>query len=242
MLHHPDPSQLIFQVSEIAGDETYLRHGVTVGKGNIVIDVGANVGVAAAFFAVICEARLVHCFEPVAPVFRVLRENVGHLSACVLHQEALSSRDGNASITYYPGAAAMSGLYADPIRDRELVRGVLLKYGRSPQEADDELAGRYEQQTLGCELRRLSSFLRTEGLTHVDLLKIDVERAELDVVEGIDEPDWPKIRQVVMEVHDEHGRVNAMKSALSSRGFHVSLDQEEALRGTSTWMLYAVRH
>jgi FkbM family methyltransferase len=119
MLHHPDPSQLIFQVSEIAGDETYLRHGVTVGKGNIVIDVGANVGVAAAFFAVICEAGFVHCFEPVEPVFRVLCENVGHLSACVLHQEGLSSRDGSASITYYPGAAAMSGLYADPMRDRE---------------------------------------------------------------------------------------------------------------------------
>jgi hypothetical protein len=116
-----------------------------------------------------------------------------------------------------------------------------MDYGRSPKEADDELAGRYEPQTLSCELRRLSSFLCTEGLTHVDLLKIDVERAELDVVEGIDEPDWPKIRQVVMEVHDEEGRVGAMKSALTSRGFRVSLDQEEALRGTSTWMLYAVR-
>src|SRR5689334_17821712 len=65
MLRHSDPSQLMFQIAEIAGDETYLRHGVTVTEGDVVFDVGANVGVAAAFFAVIRGAGLVHCFEPV---------------------------------------------------------------------------------------------------------------------------------------------------------------------------------
>ena len=241
MLRHADPSQLLFQISEIAGDETYLRHGVTVRQGDVVLDVGANVGVAAAFFAVICGAGSVHCFEPVEPLFRMLSDNVGHLPACVLHQQALSSTDGHALITYYPGAGAMSGLYADPTRDRELVRTVLLNIGRSPQQADDELAGRYEPQTLSCELRRLSSFLRAERVDHVDLLKIDVERAELDVVEGIDESDWAKIRQVVIEVHDEHGRASSLARAMTSRGFRATLDQEEALRGTSTRMLYAVR-
>ncbi|HEY6396256.1 MAG TPA: FkbM family methyltransferase, partial [Solirubrobacteraceae bacterium] len=125
ILRHADPSQLIFQIAEIGAQEAYLQHGVTVTKGDVVLDVGANVGVAAAFFATICGARTVHCFEPVAPVFELLRQNVGHLPACVLHPEGLSSRAARVPITYYPGAAAMSGLYADPERDRELVRTVL---------------------------------------------------------------------------------------------------------------------
>jgi hypothetical protein len=36
----------------------------------------------------------------------------------------------------------------------------------------------------------------------VDLLKVDVERAELQVLEGVAARDWPAIRQVVLEVRD----------------------------------------
>jgi FkbM family methyltransferase len=174
-------------------------------------------------------------------VFEVLQQNVGHLSACVLHQAGLASIPGRVPITYYPNAAAMSGLYADPSRDRALVRAVLLNSGLSTQEADDRLAGMFEPQTLSCELRRLSSFLLEERIARVDLLKIDVERAELDVLGGIDEPDWPKIEQVVIEVHDDDGRAGTIQSTLTSLGFRVACDQEEAMRGTSIRMLYAVR-
>lgn len=241
VLHHPDPSQLLFQIAEIAGNETYVRHGVRVKEGDVVLDVGANVGVAAAYFALICQAGLVHCFEPVPPVFELLRENVGHLPVCVLHCQGLSAVGGRVPITYYRGGDAMSGCYADPSRDRELVRTVLLKTGLSAEEADVRLAGRYEPQTLTCELRRLSSFLREAALSRVDLLKIDVERAELDVLAGIEESDWPRIEQVVIEVHDEGGRAAAIEQQLVKRGFSVAADQEEAMRGTSVRMLYAVR-
>jgi FkbM family methyltransferase len=144
---------------------------VAVEGGDVVLDVGANVGVAAAFFAVVCGAGTVHCFEPVEPVLELLRQNVGHMPACVLHHEGLYSRAGPARITYYPRATAMSGLYADPSRDRELVRTVLMNHGYSPAEAEDQLAGRYEQQILSCQLRTLSSFLREEKLMCVDLIK-----------------------------------------------------------------------
>jgi 31-O-methyltransferase len=241
MLRHPDPSQLFFQVAEIAGDRTYLQNGVQVGEGDVVLDVGANVGVAAAFFAAHCGAKLVHSFEPVHPVFEVLRENLESLPACRVHNYGLSSAAGQATITYYPGAAAMSGLYADPSRDRELVRTVLLNRGLSDEEAEERLAGRYEPQVLECELRTLSSFLRDEGMLHVDLLKIDVERAELDVLGGIDETDWPKIEQVVIEVHDDGGRRVSIAESLTSRGFRVAGEQEAAMRGTCVQMLYATR-
>lgn len=241
MLRHPDPSQLWFQVAEIAGDQTYLRHGITVGPDDVVLDVGANVGVAAAFFAVLCGAARVHSFEPVTPVCEILRMNVGPLSACVIHEQGLASAAGRVPITYYPGATAMSGLYADPTRDRALVRSVLINRGLSDREADDQLARRYQPQTLSCEVRTLSSVLREYEIPCVNLLKIDVERAELDVLNGIEASDWPRVQQIVMEIHDEDGRGQRVSRTLSVRGFQVICDQEPTMRGTSVRMLYATR-
>lgn len=219
LLRHPDPSQLYFQIAEIAGEQTYLRHGVDVKEGAVVLDVGANVGVAAVFFASHCRAGLVHSFEPVAPIFELLRENVKDLPACVPHRWGLSSAPGVVPITYYPGAAAMSSLYADPERDRELVMKALLNFGLSDRDAEERLEGRYDRQMMTCELRTLSSFLREERLPRVDLLKVDVERAELDVLTGIEEGDWPKIKQVAIEAHDEDGRCATIAGMLEERGF-----------------------
>ncbi|CAM9553811.1 unnamed protein product, partial [Ectocarpus sp. 12 AP-2014] len=47
------------------------------------------------------------------------------------------------------------------------------------------------------------------GVAGVDLLKVDVEGDELAVLHGIDDDDWPKIRQIALEVHDIDGRLAA---------------------------------
>ena len=48
-----------------------------------------------------------------------------------------------------------------------------------------------------CALTTLSGVIRKEQLRHIDLLKIDVEGAELDVLRGVDAEHWPRIRQVL---------------------------------------------
>jgi Methyltransferase FkbM domain len=83
--------------------------------------------------------------------------------------------------------------------------------------------------------------LREESLDHVDLLKIDVEKSELDVLHGIAETDWPRIRQVVSEVHDVDERATTMERMLATRGFSVRVEQEPEWAGTPIRMLYATR-
>ena len=231
----------MFQLAEIVGERTYLRDGVNVREGDVVLDVGANIGVAAAFFASACGAGLVHSFEPVGPIFRLLSRNLRHFPACVGHNYGLSSSSGRSLITYYPNADAMSGLYADPDESRMHVLTYMRNTGKSGPEAEREIAGRYESVTLECELRTLSSVFREESLDHVDLLKVDVEKAELDVLRGIAESDWPRIRQVVAEVHDQHGRGARVARMLGKRGFSVSIEQDPAWLGTPIRMLYATR-
>ena len=240
-VHHYDPSQLWFQLEEIVEQRTYLRHGIRVGDGDVVLDIGANVGVAAVFFASECGAGLVHSFEPVPPLFELLRDNVAPLPACVPHHYGLGSESCRGQITYYPGAASMSGLYADPETDRALVRTVMLNYGLSEEEADKSLEGRYRAESVSCELRTLSGVLREQGLDWVDLLKIDVERAELDVLLGLRDEDWSRIRQIVVEVHDERGRGALVAQELLRRRFRITTEQEPLMRGTDVHMVYATR-
>jgi FkbM family methyltransferase len=241
LLRHPDPSQLLYQIQEIVEERIYLQHGVHVAEGDVVFDVGANVGVSAAFFAANCGA-FVHSFEPVRPIYEILRENVRRFPKCSAHNLGLSSHARRAAITYYPNADAMSGLYADPEADRAFARTCMQNLGIPMEDAERSLEGRYDNSVnLTCELRTLSSMLRELEVDLVHLLKVDVERAELDVLEGIDQADWPAIDQVVAEVHDENGHLAAVKSLLMRQGFKTTVEQQRAMRTTDLHIVYATR-
>jgi FkbM family methyltransferase len=240
-LRHPRPAELSVRLAEVVGERTYLQHGIDVREGDIVLDVGANIGVAAAFFATECRAGVVHCFEPVGPIFDLLCENLHQFPACIPHNYGLSSVARTDTITYYPQVIEISGLYADPIADRANLRRALLNLGASEEQVDDGLRDRFSTKVLPCELRTVSEVLREESIDHVDLLKIDVEKAELDVLAGIDDADWPVIRQVAGEVHLDGNRREELANALRDRDFEVTLAQEGSMRGTPFHLFYAVR-
>ncbi|WP_334725440.1 hypothetical protein [Nostoc sp.] len=71
---------------------------------------------------------------------------------------------------------------------------------------------------------------------------MDVERSELDVLLGIEEQDWPKIKQVVVEVHDLDNRVKKTTELLKKYGLSkVTVKQEPFKEGSDTFNLYALR-
>ena len=64
-------------------------------------------------------------------------------------------------------------------------------------------------------------------------MKIDVERAELDVVRGVEAQHWPLIDQVVAEVHDLEGSLQAFVEVLKRAGFtSIRCQQDPALAGS----------
>jgi FkbM family methyltransferase len=241
VLRHPDPPQLWYQLQEIVESRTYLQHGVEVREGDVVLDVGANIGVAATFFAEECGAGAVHSFEPVQPIFEVLRENLREFPACIPHCYGLASKTGRRTITYYPNDWSLSGLYADPDAERSTVKRALMNLGASESDAERRLARRFETETLPCELRTLSDALEAESIERVDLLKVDVEKAELEVLDGIEEQHWPRIAQIAAEFHVDRDRREEAAEGLRARGFEVTVTQDPAMSGTAVYMLYAVR-
>jgi hypothetical protein len=101
--------------------------------------------------------------------------------------------------------------------------------------------------TSQCEVRTLSDTIQRQALEHVDLLKIDIEGAELEALDGIEEQHWRRIRQLVMEISPAHkGALTALSDRLRAIGFS-KVTVESIVGGAPVlddpWpcMLYAVR-
>src|SRR5262249_4228464 len=111
----------------------------------------------------------------------------------------------------------------------------------SESELDELVDNRLQSQSFVCPLRTLSQVIRETGVLRIDLLKVDVEKAELDVLLGLDEEDWPKVQQIVPEVHDLDGRLRRLVDLLEGHGFVVACEQDDALTGLHLYNLYARR-
>jgi 31-O-methyltransferase len=101
---------------------------------------------------------------------------------------------------------------------------------------------RRKVQRVQCDVMTLSQVIRNGGIQAVDLLKIDVEGAEWDVLQGVDEADWARLHQLVLEVHNVSGRVDRIRELLESKGFAVAVDQDDwaLIRLMDVHMIYAV--
>lgn len=100
-----------------------------------------------------------------------------------------------------------------------------------------------QKQHYTCKMTTVSSIMHQHNLQHVDLLKIDVERAELDVLMGIAEDDLLKIKQIVMELHDIDERLKQVASLLKTTGKFdkIVVTQDQQLKGSTLFNMYCSR-
>ncbi|MES9504717.1 FkbM family methyltransferase [Streptomyces koyangensis] len=240
--HHVNAGETALLYRDIFVERCYMQHGITLSPGDTVFDVGANIGMASLFFHLEFAGLVFHAFEPAPVPHAALSANfatheiAGTVTAC-----ALSDRSGTAKLSYYPNSSSMSSFHADPAAEAALMRTFLERSGFDEEDVDDMVDGRHVVQLIECPVRTLSEVIAERGVTTIDLLKIDVEKSELEVLRGLSEADWPRIRQVVAEVHDIDGTLDAFLSLLYGHGFTVALEQDELLGGTEIYEAFAVR-
>ncbi|CAG9462923.1 unnamed protein product [Pedinophyceae sp. YPF-701] len=90
-----------------------------------------------------------------------------------------------------------------------------------------------------CPLVTVGDVAAEVGGGEVGVLKVDVERAELAVLRGVPEELWPRIRQVVGEVHE--GSRAEFCALLVAQGYEVEVWQEGGLSGTPLYSFAAKR-
>jgi amino acid adenylation domain-containing protein/FkbM family methyltransferase len=223
-------NETTFLYQEIFEERTYLKDGmISLAPGDVVFDVGANIGLFSLFAAEACDYNVsIYAFEPVQPVYEVLKQNFelhgidGRAERC-----GIADRNMEATLGFYPRLSFLSGRYADREEERATVTGY--EQGRSANEVSAEIVDyRLERRDVACSFITLSEAMRRNRVERIDLLKVDVEKSELDVLRGIEEGDWPRIRQIVIEVHDKDGRGAWVESLLQEHGFRVVADQGKA--------------
>jgi amino acid adenylation domain-containing protein/FkbM family methyltransferase len=245
---HHNQTETDFVYGEIFQDEGYLKHGITLSDGDVVFDVGANIGLFSLLVAQRCPNATIYAFEPIPQVFATLQRNAmlygwkGKVYPC-----GLAETSRQQVFTFYPHNTVISSSSTTAGEAREIVRSWLLE--RHPadgedgaQEGIDQLLETWlESEERTCPLRTVSEIIEENGVERIDLLKIDVEKSERDVLQGIKDRDWAKVRQLVMEVHDVGGRLAEIVRLLEARGFEVRYEQSQDLQPAGLYNLYARR-
>ncbi|MFP8885350.1 MULTISPECIES: FkbM family methyltransferase [Streptomyces] len=239
-----------FLYDEIFTRRGYLPKTLHLPEDPVVFDVGANIGVYTLFVKSERPGAAVYSFEPVPEVYEVMcRNRERHGVAGLACPYGLAEKEQEVEFTHYPGYSTMStrSTLADTEAEKTFVRGQV-PTGHLPeaeQMLDELLAYRFRERTVRCRLRPLSAFLDEHPVERIDMLKIDVQRGELEVLRGIGERHWPLVRQLAVEVHDSPGgatagRLRAVTEGLERRGFRVEAVQEEQYAGSDRHFVFAV--
>ncbi|MBV9792207.1 MAG: FkbM family methyltransferase, partial [Chloroflexi bacterium] len=154
-----------------------------------------------------------------------------------------------ASFTFYPYSSGMSSFYADKEEEKTILKAIISSQQQKHVDGIDEVAqytdelleGRFKAETFTCQLRPLAEIIAEQRVERIDLLKIDVQKSELDVLHGLAADDWRKIRQIVMEVHDLDGRLQEVTELLERHGFTITVEQDDIHEGTILYNLFAVK-
>ncbi len=239
---HLNRAETEFVYGEVFRDEAYLRHGIRLAPGDCVFDVGANIGLFTLFVKERFTETRVWAFEPSPEIFAVLKTNVERYGNSVhVYPFGIAHEPGQAKFTYYPAYSIISGFHPGAEADADAVRAGFLNdwHARFPEEGDPPafLVDALVRKTLGgkreydCALRTISGMLRDTGVSRLALLKIDAEGSELQILAGVEPGDWPKIRQIVMEIHDADGtRLPQIRQILERQRFACVFQSRENLR------------
>jgi len=242
---------------EIYDENVYLREGLGIGSGDVVLDIGANVGLFSLFVLERAPNLRVIAVEPIPQIFEALRENLEghepHDADVTLLNVGLAEKEGTAEFNFYPRVDSDST--RTPFDFERQVRSYLAMTEKSRARLlpmslrvwliRTGLHWFYAPTKVRCRLQTLSQVIHELQLERIDYVKLDAENAEREVIAGLADGDWPKIRQLAMEVHTNvpggQDLVEEMTALLRSKGFAVVVDLESRFSDVGVHMLYARR-
>ncbi|HEX4143247.1 MAG TPA: FkbM family methyltransferase [Pirellulales bacterium] len=250
---HLNKAETEFVYREIFQDRIYLRHGITLRDGDVVFDVGANIGLFTIFVEENFPGVRVCAFEPSPQVYPILEANTAKYGSQVqLYPWGISDASKQATFTYYPSYSIISGFAPNERWNRETIRSGLINQWRERQPGKplprDQVIEPLVEKTLGsrqeftCDLRSVSEAMAIAGVDRIALLKIDAEGSELEILRGIRAEDWPRIDQIAMEIHDADGqRAAETRRMLEEHGFQCVFEQDSRFQDTGIVNAYASR-
>ncbi|WP_029002384.1 FkbM family methyltransferase [Azorhizobium doebereinerae] len=256
-VHCVNAYEVGFGWHEIVSDDLTQR-GLSLPADGTYVDVGANIGLFCLRLRDLCADARIFAFEPMPAAFGALERNAasmgGAVEACRM---ALGAAPGEIVFDHYPAISALST--ADHAVGQTLadgLRGLLFGQGASDQiRAIIDRTGAHEKlddaafidqlfrtEAVTAVVDTLDSVVAKYGIGTIDLLKIDTEGQERAVLDGISPALWPRIRQLLVEVHRGPEELRTIRAELEGHGYRAVVeDHPMAQGGAPVFHIYAHR-
>lgn len=232
-----------FMHNEVFLQQVYRRHGVTIGDNACVVDAGANIGLFSIFASQSARNVRVYAFEPIPRTFKQLQLNVlTHAVGVRAFECGVSDADKVVTFTAYPQMSVISGCHIDQDIDqrmRDAMTTQIAGMGMPRFFARRYVKEAMQSRQVECRVARLSTIIAEQRLERIDLLKIDVECSEVEALRGISDEHWPRIRQLIVETHDE-ALLNEVTGVLRAKGYSTVVEPDPGLESVS--LVYALPH
>lgn len=190
-------------LGEIFHSRVYDVAAVPVRPGDVVVDVGANHGFAACWFAF--RGARVFAFEPAPRVYQLLKQNVadnGLSDRVRTFPEAIAEREGRAELLISP----VLGGGTSTLHPELAAANALPVSGRA------EVA-----------VRSLPAVIRELGLGRIRLLKLDCEGSELGILRSLTPSLLDNVDSLAIEYHPQvYSLAELVGTVLSWGDFHLS--------------------
>jgi len=173
----------------------------------VVLDVGGNIGLFAVY-AAFSGARKVYTFEPNREAHGYMLENIkrnGLQTVIVPHHYAVTSKSDE--VVAIPKGASPQNRIA---------------YGPASSDAYESV------HTISVD-----DFVRQEGIACIHLLKMDCEGSEYDILAGMSDATFAKIRRIIVEYHD--AKSGKICEDLKPHGFELEKHVPETDRMGMLW-------
>lgn len=189
----PPEIDLSFLFHEIWIDRIYCPKGYEIDRGDVVIDIGGNIGVFAAFVAVQDPNIKVFSFEPFPENAEYFERNISSskLKNVTLYQKAVAGKVGTRTLRVSDSWVAHS-------------------LGSEGSAAN----------TIEVECVPLDDVLKETG--YCSLLKIDCEGSEYEIFESASANTLQKINKVVCEFHEnDEGNGESLRTFFEANHFRI---------------------
>lgn len=166
-----------------------------------VFDLGANNGL---FIQKMLSYNVknVHAFEPNPNALINLYDKFENNNNVKIINKAVSSKCDKLTFHYHPENSTISAFNKNHL---------------TPHLPSNELI------EMKVDTIRLDDYCNTNQINNIDLLKIDVEGAEYDILENLNDDFYKKVKNVLIEFHDNHsGQLRNLIKFMREKGFVIN--------------------
>jgi len=201
-------------------DKNYTPSGFSINKKDIVVDVGAHIGIFSIYAALKATQGKVYAYEPVPKNFRLLNHNIklNNLNNITPLNLAISDSKRKKKI-YLTDSSGTASVF-----------------------------GRRKQRFYSIKAIGLKDIFEDSGLKKINFLKIDCEGSEYDILLNTPKKYLNRIDRIAMEYHEGSYttyKCQDLEIFLRSHSFKVKVKASRSLRllrlGIQLGMLYAWR-